>query len=324
MTRFRSILVATDFSVNATNAARRAVQLAKQHAARLRIIHVVDSAGFASLRGRFSHSADRDLTMKLARESLWRFKSELASPEVKAELELRSGDIVEELLRASQEADLIVVGQRGARTLTDVVRGSTVDRLLRMSRCPVLVVKQATEDSYRRVLVPIDFAPWSEAAIVAAASLAPDGDIQLFHAFDSRREEVLRQAHVSEQVIRESLAWEASALGTRMRRSVAKLGLNDRAMSFALALGPAVKATLGQEEAHRADLVVAGQHGRSRIGGLLLGSVSSRLLAQSRCDMLIVPGPVLEPAPKQRLGPAGRTAYIDSARLPQSTQAHSA
>jgi len=153
MTRFRSILGATDFSVNATNAARRAVRLAKQHAARLRIIHVVDSAGFASLRGRFSHSADRDLKMKLARESLWRFKSEFASPEVKTELELRSGDIAEELLRASQEADLIVVGQRGARTLTDMVRRSTVDRLLRMSRCPVLVVKQATGADRLRAMV---------------------------------------------------------------------------------------------------------------------------------------------------------------------------
>lgn len=325
MTRFRSILVATDFSANASHAVRRAVQLAEQHSAHLSIVHVADAAGCAGLRDRFSPFVDRDAKLELARESLCRFESEfIARSAVTVEREVRSGDVVEELLRASKQADLIVVGQRGARTLTDVVLGSTVERLLRMSRCPVLVVKQPTEDSYRRVLVPVDFTPWSEAATVAAASLAPDGAIQLFHAFKSKREEVLRQAYLSETVIRESLAWEAAALDRRMRRSVARLGLDLLAVSFALARGPAVKATLGQEEAHRADLVVAGKHGRSRIAGFLLGSVSGRLLARSRCDVLIVPGPVFEPAPKQRVRPAGRTAYIDSARLPRSTPAHSA
>jgi nucleotide-binding universal stress UspA family protein len=39
-----------------------------------------------------------------------------------------------------------------------------------------------------------------------------------------------------------------------------------------------------------ADLIVAGKQGRSTLGEFLLGSVSRRILAECRCDMLIVPG----------------------------------
>ena len=46
MTPFNLILAATDFSAPANNAVWRAAQLARQHGARLRIVHVVSPAAF--------------------------------------------------------------------------------------------------------------------------------------------------------------------------------------------------------------------------------------------------------------------------------------
>jgi len=50
MTPLSSILVATDFSLDWNNAVRRAVQLAHEHSARLRLLHVGDPAGCKALR----------------------------------------------------------------------------------------------------------------------------------------------------------------------------------------------------------------------------------------------------------------------------------
>jgi len=39
--------------------------------------------------------------------------------------------------------------------------GATAERLLRRAQCPVLVVRQSTAQPYQRVLLPVDFSPWS-------------------------------------------------------------------------------------------------------------------------------------------------------------------
>jgi len=61
MTRFTSILVAPDFSIDGNNAVRRAALLAHEHGARLKLVHVLDPAGCQSLRDWFSASVDIDL-----------------------------------------------------------------------------------------------------------------------------------------------------------------------------------------------------------------------------------------------------------------------
>jgi len=76
-----------------------------------------------------------------------------------------------------------------------------------------------------------------------------------------------------------------------MRRTVARLRLDSTRVKFSVAHGPAVRSTLVLAQKLDADLIVAGRQGRSTVGGGLLGSVSSRVLSGSDCDMLIVPQP---------------------------------
>jgi len=52
-----------------------------------------------------------------------------------------------------------------------------------------------------------------------------------------------------------------------------------------------VRSILLQARKLGADLIVAGKQGRSTVGGFLLGSVSSRILAEFNRDVLIVPRP---------------------------------
>ena len=324
MTSFTSLLVATDFSVDGNNAVRRAALLAHQHGARLHILHVLNAAGCKPLRDWFSPTLDLDLKAAQARDALRRVAVEISGAyDLTASVEVIVGDPFETLMQASEHADLVVLGRRGHGRFKGLLVGRTVDRMLRICRRPVLVVKSPVQATYRQVLVPIDFTASSDAAIRVADRVRRETGMHVFHAINSKREAVLRG--VPAHVIRETHLMEEGAINARMRRQVARLGLDSTPMNYALAYGPPVRATL--RHAHRlgADLIVAGKQGRSTLGRFLLGSVSSRLLSEATCDMLIVPQPrdSTPPQAAQTVAPRlNSEPYIDNAALAQSAAAH--
>ena len=324
MTPFKFILAATDFSEPATNAVRRAAMLAQQHGARLHIVHVVEAASRGRIREWLSPTIDLDSKVADARDTLHRLAADLTRRyDVTPALEVRTGDVLEELNRASARADLMVMGQRRRSALAEMVLGSTAQRLVECSRRPVLVVKQAPRWGYRRALVPIDFTPASDAAALVAAALASDIDLQVFHAFDSTGETVMREADVSESVIREYLLREEVALTARMRRSMTRLGLDSHRLSFALGRGSPVKATLRQAQSLNADVLVATKQRRGRMATSVLGSINS-LLARSRCDMLIVSGAMRDPRPAQAVTALRPVAQAAGGSHQRATHAHTA
>ncbi len=67
----------------------------------------------------------------------------LATHEVRATYEHKSGPAAEAILQASEQhaSDLIIIGNYGPNPLLEVVRGSTVDDVLRASRQPVLICR---------------------------------------------------------------------------------------------------------------------------------------------------------------------------------------
>ena len=289
MTPFTSILAATDFSIDGDNAVRRAALLAHEHGARLTIVHVLRPAGRIPLRNWLSTSTAIGLRLAHARQSLRSLALEIAGRhDVSARVEVMIGQPVETLLQASEHADMLVLGGRSHGRFAALPVGGTVGRLLGMSRQPLLVVRTSVEGTYRRVLVPVDFRAPSDAAVLLAARLVPDSGIHSFHAINSCREAVLRDADVPEPVIRQSrLRQEAGAIA-RMRRMAASLGLERGRVSFSVGHGHPVSSTLFHARRLGADLIVAGKEDRTTLSEILLGSVSRRILAGSACDMLIV------------------------------------
>lgn len=304
MTSFTSILVATDFSIDGNNAVRRAALLAHRHGAHLKLVHALDPAGFKPLRDWFAPSTGIDLMAAQAWDSLRRFAVEIAGRyDVASTVEVVVGEPLQTLLQASEQAELLVVGRRGHSRLQAMFVGRTADRLLRTCRRPVLVVRSPAEGSYRRVLVPVDFTTHSEAAIQLAARLAPGSGLQVFHAINAHREAVLRDCEVPEQVVRESRLRQEAGAVARMRRNAVRLGLDSTQMGFAVGHGHPVWSILSHARALGADLIVVGKQGRSTLGEFLLGSVSRRVLAESSCDILIVPQPGRKPFVHAALAP---------------------
>lgn len=289
MTLFRTILAATDFSPAGDNAVRRAALLAHQLGAQLSLLHVVEDGALHSL---LPVSDDRTLKMERARETLRRMARDLnAAHALQTTVTTRAGDVFEELLHAAQGVDLVVLGHRGRSRFKHLLIGRTASRFLRCSTGSVLAVKKPAAAPYRRVLAAFDFAPCSHAAAHAAAQLGEQGIVQAFHALDARRDARLRSIDRAEHLVRAARAREEAGIGARLRRSLARQGLDSRLIGVTVGRGQPAPAVLAQARDWGADLIVAGKQGHSTIARFLLGSVSRQLLVESDCDTLIAPPP---------------------------------
>jgi nucleotide-binding universal stress UspA family protein len=84
---------------------------------------------------------------------------------------------------------------------------------------------------------------------------------------------------------------------TRVERGAQALVLRARAAgvraTFLVWEGEPAETILSAAEAEGADLIVLGTHERGRLGRLVSGSVSARVAAAARCEVLVVPrGPL--------------------------------
>lgn len=291
MNPIHTILVATDFSSVAYNAVRRAALLAREHDARLSILHVIDRNADYCPGNRFSLAIDPALRAAQAGLFLRRIADELKQAfDVQADLVVKMGDALDVLVSESHGASLVVYGQRPGASLKELVLGTPADRLLDACDRPVLVVKQAVKGPYQRVLTGFNFTSASDAAALAAATLVPDADQQLMHVVRSSRDDAPRQPDAPGAISHRLHARQEAGLVARMQRRVATIGFDSRELRFAVGRGPSASTILSLEQAQGADVVAVGRQRRSKWLDALLGSVSRSVIARAKGDVLVVPG----------------------------------
>ncbi|QSA95621.1 HAD-IC family P-type ATPase [Methylococcus sp. EFPC2] len=286
----RSFLVATDFSADSGNAAGRAASLAAEHQGRLDLLHVVDLSSLKAVRELLrSHDEAEAKLVGAAQRQLEEARSDVAKTvPVPASARVAVGNVLEEILSAAEQANLLVLGARGLNPLRDLILGTTADRLLRMSIRPTLVVKRPAREGYRRVLVPVDFSPHSIAALKMAMLIAPKADVWLIHAFVAPFEGRLRLAGVPDEDLETYRVEARQQALIRLGNLMLDAGETQRRLFRVVEHGDAVRLILAKEEECEADLIVMGKHGLSIVEEMLLGSVTRHILADSKCDVLIV------------------------------------
>lgn len=211
-------------------------------------------------------------------------------------------DALAPITTAAAGADLVVLGARRRNLLREIVSGTPAERLVRMSRRPVLVVRQPAASAYRHVLVPVDLERGSEHAVRLAAALAPGATLHLFHALSTPMESRLRLAGASEAALRRHRD-VARAACLRRLWTLASLAGGVR-VQVEVGHGAAPWLTLAQAEAVDADLIVVGKEGSSTLCNFLLGSLTRRLLADASADVLVLPK-AAHTQPRARIGASG-------------------
>jgi nucleotide-binding universal stress UspA family protein len=292
MNPVRTILAPTDLSPLARHAVVRAALVAAELGARLSVQHVVNVGALDALRHLIDAGA-ADLQQTLLDEVRGEVTALAAEIEarhaVQPELHLVVGNVLAEIASHADaiDADLLVMGARGAGFVRELLIGSTTERVLRKVTRPLLVVKQMAHEPYRRVLVPVDFSSRSLESLRLAQRLAPQAEYVLLHAFEVPFEGKLRYAGVEESAL-SSLRINARREATaKMNDLVAEAGADENRVRRIVVHGEASIQVLEQEQAQDCDLIVIGKRGQGLIGELLLGSVTKHILAQSAADVLV-------------------------------------
>jgi nucleotide-binding universal stress UspA family protein len=261
--------------------------LAKAHGASLQLLHVLDPSSIRSvLRGPQAPELEEQVRVE-AKRALDSLADDVnkATGVVVAQV-LREGAVMDEMLAAAKQNDLLVLGPRGLNPVRDFFLGATAERMARMIPSAMLVAKQDHQIRYDHVLVPVDFSKYSAPALRFAAEFAPGATLHVFHAVDLSLHGRLRVAGVSDDALttyREQLLGEAHA-------SLSELiaGLTNRAVGVA-APGDA-RVLIDRRAAERGcTLIVMGKQGRSWIAEHLIGSVTRHVLERAACDVVVVP-----------------------------------
>lgn len=290
------VLVATDFSDGARLAQQRAARLAREHGLPLVLLHVLPTDWVAALQAWLGVES---ASQRIVADAQALLQAEVHG--LQAALEgpihplLVQGHPVQTSVEVAQRsaARWVVVGAHGRSTLRHVLLGTTAERLARKAMNPLLVVRQPATQGYRRVLVPVDFSPWSAPALALVDAIAPHAVVELLHAYTVPFEEKLRFAGVDDDTIalyREKARQQAV---THLHALARQQGWSSTRYATLLHEGDAAPGIVHAVQRLECDLVVIGKHGQSAAEELLLGSVTAHVLAESRCDVLVSPARAL-------------------------------
>lgn len=220
-------------------------------------------------------------------------------PSLRVTAQTDNGSAAGALVRASHTAHTVVVGATSHSLLTAVVLGSTALQVAAHSFCPVVVVhdRPSTDADARAGVPPVDAEP---GPVVVGLDASERSERALAFAFEqaSRRqvglmvvacwawedsdgylplppvgvwEETRDQEH---RLVSELLAgWAEKYPDVEVRTRL------ERARTVPTLLDAATGATL----------LVVGTRGRGGFDGLLLGSVSQRVIERASCPVAVVP-----------------------------------
>lgn len=290
MSAIKSLLAATDLSDDARNAAYRAALLAAEQQAQLTLLHVMSGPSLDSLRPLYRVPEDAETKLIAdAERMLNELSADIArKTQLAPTARVRVGRVLDEILSASAQADMLVVGAHGWNPVRDMILGTTAQRLLHKSTRPVLTAKRAPQGTYRRVLVPVDFSPYSAAALKMALLIAPHADITVVHAFDVPMEGKLWLADVSgDQIQKYRIQARQKALDN-IELLIKEVAGGSLRCFRDVVHGAAAPVILDKEAERDADLIVIGKHGQTMVEELLLGSVTHHVLSDAKCDVLVV------------------------------------
>lgn len=293
MRPLRTVLAGTDFSPPSRDAVVRASMIAADTGARLELLHVVEKSALERLRTLMGEAAD-PIAARLLDQARDKLADQAAAIAAARHLvpgtHLATGPILEQVADQADalDADLVVVGVRGTGFMQRLLLGTTAERLLRKTLRPILVVKQVAHETYRQVLVPVDFSSLSVQSIRFAKALAPNAYLTLLHVFDVPFEGRLRFAGVEENTIRHyrEIAQQQALQNAHDTAQAAGLAASEYQLLVCHGAAPLV--ILEKEEEVAADLIVMGKHGRGGSEELLLGSATKHILAEARCDLVVV------------------------------------
>lgn len=323
MKQIKKILVPTDFSDQALAAYHHADHIAEKFGAKVDLIHVIPTLKYfqesISKLG-VPISMDSDLYPKIQEETSEKL-NKLMETHISEE---HRGEIIRDIDRTASSNivdvaekggyDLIVMASKGEHG-TNLLRGSTTEKVVRHSQVPVFTVDaDLTSEGLKNILLPTDGSNISFSALAIALSMAEiyDADITLYHVIELYGDPLLNEAHnpkVSDEQnlydklienIKDYLS-ENGMDNIEVRNGdedfqdqfVISEGANSVTVNMKTVVKKGVSAHLAIEEYadENADIVVMATHGHSGLAHLFLGSTTEKVSQHLSIPVLTVKPP---------------------------------
>jgi nucleotide-binding universal stress UspA family protein len=277
-TSLRNILLATDGSRGTEVALRAAANISEKSGATLHVVHVWTD-------GLLEEQADKTL-----RQQAWKARAAGARA---LWVYLREGEPVEEIVALAEDldADLVVVGSRGAGWMKRLVTGSVSEGVVHRASCPVLVVGGGQAAwPVNRVVVGDDGSWSAQSAGELAAELADlfGAEVVLVRAYENPPAPVGGWSAEDRRELDDARLRGLRALEERAERleTMARGRPETRLAESKATPAIASVAEGGKEER---TLFAVGSRGLGAPKRALFGSVSTKVLRAVDGPVLVVP-----------------------------------
>jgi nucleotide-binding universal stress UspA family protein len=297
--KIKNVLVPIDFSERSLEAFETGLSWTKRTGAQLHLVHI--------------YEPDYSLTTVMAMpivlppvqvaQGVRRHLKQVAK---KYGIELRPGNThaaegrpFEEICRIAREQkiDLIVAATRGNTGVKHFLLGSTAERIVRYSPCPVLVVhpkakngKSATPDlMFGKILVPVDFSECSLQGLEYAKALAKQFDSKLVLLNSVAFQYYIMSDEYARYDLPLLMQQAEKASHRQMRDLIEKTDWDGLEVTESLQLGHAGQQICARAADEHADLIVTSTHGATGFKHILVGSTAEYVVRHATCPVLVVP-----------------------------------
>jgi nucleotide-binding universal stress UspA family protein len=308
--RIGRVLVSTDFSEESFKAIDYAVSLLKAYDGELHLVHVHEidySYAAPALLMTLPPVVTEGELADESRSGLTKLGEQYAIAGKAPQCHVKIGRAFDEICKVASEmgADLIVIATHGHTGLKHLLLGSTAERVVRHSPCPVLIVRELEREfaepregeqrsrrpplHIRQILVPVDFSECSRRGLDYALTLAKTcgATVLLLHVvplvpyIPSEGFVTYERGPSSELLER--------AAKEQMRKFVEETDFADVPHEVGIRPGrPAHEICRYSDEKH-ADLIVTSTHGATGLAHVLIGSTAEHVVRYAHCPVLVVP-----------------------------------
>jgi len=278
----QNILVPIDFSAMSIDAIATAKRMAKWFGSRTHVVHVNQFA---------------NPTAVVAEQSKIVAKRTGLFPREQRPL-IRGAAPFHEICTLAHElpADLILMPTHGYTGLRHIFLGSTAERVVQHSPCPVFVLRQKKQRSkivrrlpIKKIVVPVDFSDCSREGLDYAIRFANEfgARIILLHVAYlgytySSDGMVLYDVSRLQEAVRESAEQQ-------MRELVRTANFGRVKFETILTNGSPVLDICTFAKDHDVGLIITSTHGLTGLKHVLIGSVAERVVRHAPCSVLVVP-----------------------------------
>jgi nucleotide-binding universal stress UspA family protein len=285
MTPPKKILFATDLSARSDRAQDRAVMLMKEYNAELTVLHVIEPVKEFHVirRGRFSPSYKFNTRhIESAKKYL---RDDLKNLSDRVKIRIETGHPADVILAVAEEenCDLLVSGVARNEMLGRFTLGKTVDRLLKKSGIPILIVTGKVRAEYNNIVITTDFSETSARALKAALNLFPEQNLALLNSFAAPGSYAVEDAGGYIQHMREIVFHECTEF---ISRTILNDELRAR-ISIMIEWGDLSRLLNDLVINSSIDLVVLGSEVRGVLLDLFTTSATERIVSALPCDALI-------------------------------------